>query len=277
MTCHRQRRKQKGKSGQAGARRGFFLLPAFCLLLCSCQQFDRGPAAPGGSTAALTTGGSETSAKPTAKQAADVKIAFAYSAELRGETDQALAAYQEAVQKDPSRGDGHWRLARLYDKQAKFKESAEHYRQALAAQPNDARIHADHGYSCYLQSRWAEAEASLRRAIALRADLRHAHNNLGLVLAHAGRCDEALAEFHKAGCDQADAYCNLAYVRALERDWDEARRLYREALAVNARCAHARKGLMELDAVTARLDSSPSRDDNPIRPVDYREPAAPAP
>jgi Tfp pilus assembly protein PilF len=183
-----------------------------------------------------------------------VQVALARSLEQRGDTAQAMAAYKEALRLDPSRADAGLRLAVLYDKEGKFKESLPLYEKALAACPGTPDIFCDMGYSLYLQRRFGEAEINFRQAVALAPEHVRAHNNLGLVLAHSGRPEEAVAEFRRAGCTEADAQINLAFVLTLEKNWAEAGRRYEMALAIDSSSAAARKGLQELDSVVAKAN-----------------------
>ena len=192
----------------------------------------------------------------SARQAADVQVALGRSLEKRGQPDPAMAAYAEALRRDPKRTEAYWRLAVLHDRQANFKTSAEMFRKALQTSPGNPEIYADMGYSLYLQRRWAEAEMNLRQALALKPDNARAHNNLGLVLAHSDRPEEALAEFRKTG-SEADARVNLALALCMEGQWDEARAHYQAALAANPQSASARKGLWQLDTVLVRVPPAP--------------------
>ena len=210
-----------------------------------------------------------------APQVADVKIAMARSLERRGEVEQAAAAYDEALQLDPSRADACLRLAALSDEQGKFTESAKLYRKALAARPGSPDTFCNMGYSLYLQHRLAEAEMNLRQAIALAPDHPRAHNNLGLVLAHAGRPEEALAEFRKAGCNPAQAQENLAFILVLERRLPEARRHFELALEIDPSSKPARKGLREVDALLAKTEPNPPAPPGP--PGTGHSPAAAGP
>ena len=73
----------------------------------------------------------------------------------------------------------------------------------------------DYGYSLYLQRRWAEAEGTLRKAVAEAPRHQRSHCNLGLVLAQTERKREALAEFQQEGCDASAAQANLGLVLAM--------------------------------------------------------------
>jgi Flp pilus assembly protein TadD len=171
------------------------------------------------------------------------------SLEKRGDADRAMSAYLEALKQDPSRADALTRLGVLYDGQGKFVSSRKAYEKALSAQPGSPDLYCDMGYSLYLQHRLAEAEMNLRQAVTLAPDHRRAHNNLGLVLAHAAREDEALAEFRRAGCTEADARSNLAFALTLEGRRPEARRQYEQALAADPSSAAVKKAIRELDAL----------------------------
>jgi tetratricopeptide (TPR) repeat protein len=253
------------------------LLPvSLCLVLTGCQQLNRAT----GSVAVKTGGEAGTGMTPSNESKADVRIDLGRVMEKRGENEQAMAAYQEALKEDPKRADAMRRLAALYDRQGKFAESEALYRKALALTPNDADLHNSMGYSYYVQSRFTEAERSLRQAIVLNPDHQKAHVNLGLVLAHADRVDEALTEFRKGGCDESDAHINLAYALTLERCWPEARQQYEYALAAKPSSAPAKKGLEELNALVAKAESpggTRPRGNPAIVPIDQRSPPADAP
>jgi Flp pilus assembly protein TadD len=219
-------------------------------LVGGCVQLDKrpGPAAVQPPTA-LTE---ENSPKLTAVQKADVQIAYGRTLEKRGSSDQAQAVYLEALKNDPSRADACARLAVIHDQQGKFDEARLWHQKALAGQPNNPDFHCDHGYSLYLQGQFSQAEETLRQCLMLAPDHARAHNNLGLLLARTGRRDEALAEFRRAGCNEADALTNLAYALTLERQLPEARGCYERAAVIDpAPSAPARKGVAEVDALMA--------------------------
>jgi Tfp pilus assembly protein PilF len=234
-----------------------------------CQHVGTPSMIPG-----VSAGFDDSSGKLKPKQAADVQIALARSLEMHGEIEKALAMYEDAVKKDPSRGDAWLRLAILHDQQGQFAQSADLYQKALKAQPGSAEVFCDMGYSLYLQGRWSEAEMNLRQALALRPEHSRAHNNLGLLLARAGKEEEALDEFHKAGCRDADAQVNLAFALTLENHVPEARLHYQLALQADPASVAAKKGLQELEQVVARMDSATGANrtqasDAPVAPAQW--------
>jgi Flp pilus assembly protein TadD len=194
-----------------------------------------------------------------ARQVADVQVALGRSLEKRGEPGQAMAHYAEALQRDPNRADACVRMAIIYDQQGKFDQSLPLYQKALAARPGDPDIFCNWGYSMYLQDRLGEAEMNLRQALALQHDHQRAHNNLGMVLARLNRGDEAFSEFRRAGCTEVDAHLNLAFALTLTRDWPAVKEHYEAALAADPKCAAAKKGLLELNAVFAKEKGTPQK------------------
>jgi Flp pilus assembly protein TadD len=192
----------------------------------------------------------EVALRPT--QVADIQFALGRTLEKRGDVEQARLAYLEAVKQDPNRGDAYARLAVLCDCQGQFEQSAEYYRKANLCQGDSCALSCNLGYSYYLQRRWADAESSLRHALVLEPSNQRAHNNLGLVLAHAGQTEEALHEFSRAGCTESEAHANLALALAGEGKWPEARLHYEQALATDPTSSVARKGLQTINDLVAR-------------------------
>lgn len=226
--------------------------PIDCLLFClACTAGCTHAPTPAGGIPLLSTNASEKPATLDDRQAADVQIALARGIEKQGNHDQAIAAYKQAIQRDPHRSDAMLRLAIMHDRQGKFKESGSYYEKALKESKGAADIHCNYGYSLYLQRRWADAEQHLREAIAKSSDCAQAHNNLALVLARSERGTDALVEFQRGGSSPAEAHANLAYVLTLEGRWEEARQAYGRALAVNPSLEAAREGLKKLDTLAA--------------------------
>ncbi len=188
------------------------------------------------------------------RKAGDVNYSLGQYAEAQGQSGQAVAAYQEALKHDPANLDAALHLAALLDGQGKFAESGELYRKTIASHAGSARAGCNYGFSLYLQKRYDEAEAALRQALASEPNHAKTHTNLGLVLARTGRGDEALVEFRRGGCSDQEAHLNVAFGLTLEQAWDEARRHYRTVLDANPSCADAKKGMQEIDTLTAHVE-----------------------
>lgn len=223
-------------------RHGWLAVLTGCVLMTGCQ----GPA----SHVARTPPPAENSPKLSSAQKADVQFALARSLEKSGELGQASAMYQDVLKKDPRRADALDRLAVIHARQDKFEQAIHLHRQALALQPTNADFHCNLGYCYYLQKRWAEAELALQKAIELAPHHQRAHNNLGLVLAHTERSQQAFASFRRAGCSDADAHNNLAFVLTLTNSWAEAKEHYARARELGPSTPATDHGLR---VVTARL------------------------
>ena len=206
--------------------------------------------------------------QPNARQVADVQLSLARSLERQGEIEPALREYRKAIEKDPRRVTGYWRMAVLQDRQGNVEESEALYLKALKIDPQNADLLCDYGYSLYLHRRWAEAEERLNQAITFKPKHARAHNHLGLVLAQEERADDALAEFRKAGCEESAAHLNLALVMTLNRRWDDARQHYEMALDFEPDSTAAIKGLEKLNAVIAKLPE----DTHHVSLVGYQQP-----
>ena len=205
-----------------------------------------------GTTSTLLPDAPEPSAQVGPREAANVKVEMAKMMEKRGESAAAMTTYQDAHAQDPKNVDAILGLARLLDAQGRFDESMPYYRQADKLEPKNTKVACNYGYSLYLQGRFPEAETALRQALARQPENALAHNNLGLVLARTGHAAEALGEFQRAGCGEADARANLAFALTLENSLPAAQAQYELALAADPNSAAAKKDLRDLDTVMTK-------------------------
>jgi Flp pilus assembly protein TadD len=173
----------------------------------------------------------------TRERKADLQITLARTAEQRGEADNAVRGYHEALENDDSRAEAYHRLAVLHDRKGDFQKAESLYLEALTRAPNNPEIHCDLGYSYYVRQRWHDGERSLRAALDLAPNLARAHNNLGMLLARTGRVDEALYEFSRAGLSESRARVNLALVLTLDGHLEAAREELQLASLADAEAA----------------------------------------
>jgi Tfp pilus assembly protein PilF len=188
----------------------------------------------------LDTGPSD---KVTSRQSADIQVALGRTMEEEGKPEEARPAYLAALKKDPNRADAELRLAIIDDRNGDHKAADKHFARALKLQPKNPEILCDQGYSLYLRRSWADAETSLKQALAIDKAHTRSHMNLALVLARQGDDKGALAEFARAGCDPSDARANLGLVLGLEGRFEEARREYALALVAKPGSSQAKEGL----------------------------------
>jgi len=112
----------------------------------------------------------------------------------------------------------------------------------------DAEAHADRALECYERGLWAEAEAELRKALALNPDRPEWHFNLGLTLEAAGRDEDALVHYERAAElleDETDPLLAAGMVANRINRFDRAIEHFNAALRLDPRSEQALWGIME--------------------------------
>ncbi len=138
------------------------------------------------------------------------------------------------------------RLAVLYDKAGEFSKSTAEYEALLKANPKDADLLTDLGYSYYSRGDWGNAEVYLSKAVQFDPNHKKAWTNLGLALAQQAKWDDSFQAFCHA-VRPADAHCNLAFILAAHGSKDEAKEQYRQALALDPGLRVAQTRLAKLE------------------------------
>lgn len=175
----------------------------------------------------------------------EAKMAYARLCERHGQTDQALQLYQGMIKQDQRQQFAYERLGVLSAKRGQYKEADDYFQQAAQLAPPTAELYNDIGYNYFLQDRLQEAEQAFRNALERNPHFAAAHNNLGLVLGQEGRYEDALASFRKGG-NEAQAYCNLAYVYAQNQDLTHAQQYFSRALDHDENLRPAAEGLLQV-------------------------------
>ena len=138
------------------------------------------------------------------------------------------------------------KMAGALDRLGRFTQAETHYSKALKLSPDDAKVWNDAGYSYYLQSRWADAERSLKTADSMDPRNPRILTNLGLTFAAQGKNDEALVAFSHAG-GPAVGHANLGYILAAMGKPEQAREYYQKAVELQPELNPARHALAKLD------------------------------
>lgn len=123
--------------------------------------------------------------------------------------DEAVECFERVLANRPD-AISHCNLGNVRMRQKRLAEAVEHYRQAIALNPERAEFYNNLGHALRQQEEFAEAEPALREAIRLDPDFAEAYANLGLVLTAKGRAlglekeggtlafKEGLASFRRA-------------------------------------------------------------------------------
>ncbi|MDX2217957.1 MAG: tetratricopeptide repeat protein [Burkholderiales bacterium] len=193
-------------------------------------------------------------------QNADVHYAAGMSAAMRGDGNAALAAMQQALERDRGNAMIHFQLGILLDQAGRFSESPKRYRDALRLNPQFPEAHYNLGLALAQTGDIDGAIRSYRQALAQRPTFLEALNNLGNLLQAQGRNDEAITLFQQAirvRPDFAVPYNNLgnSLVRLSRRE--DAVRAFEKALELAPRFAEALQNLAEnLQALGRRDDAA---------------------
>jgi tetratricopeptide (TPR) repeat protein len=185
------------------------------------------------------------------KDAARLCIRTAQEYEKNGQTEEAIRLFEKARTADPTVAKvASRRLAVLYDSTGDFGKAATEYEVLLKANPKDAGLLNDLGYSYYCRGDWANAESTLLKAVQIDPAQKRAWINLGLSQAQLGKWDESLASFAKV-VRPAEAHSNIAFVLAAQGKLDDAKAQYREALTLDPSLRLAQMALAKLDPAVA--------------------------
>jgi len=113
--------------------------------------------------------------------------------------EEAIGAYHQAAGLEPKDPEPHLSAGLLLEKQEKFADAEQEYKQALALDAGS--LDAATGLAnIYMRGRrFPEAEAELRKIVAAHPDDAAAHVQLGRVLAAQGKNDDAIAELQTGG------------------------------------------------------------------------------
>ena len=158
-----------------------------------------------------------------------------------------LLAMQRAGELLPMDADIHFYLGNSRHDHGDLAGAAASLRRALALKADFAEAHDSLGTALQESGQSADAAASFRRALELRPDFAEAHGNLGNALVDLGQLEEAVFHYRRMlelRPELAEAHNNLGNALLSLRRFEEAATSYRRALALrpNAPGAHANLG-----------------------------------
>src|SRR5262249_11880672 len=116
---------------------------------------------------------------------------------LKGATDEALAAYREALRLKPDYAWAYNEIGLAQYRAGRLDEAVTAYRQALLFLPKDAVIHDNLGQAYFRRRQLDEAAAAFRKAVELDPHFASAQWRLGVALRNAGHFAEAADAFRR--------------------------------------------------------------------------------
>ena len=144
----------------------------------------------------------------------DARVNFGYALGQRGQTAEAIAQYEKALEIDPNNAAVHNNLGSRLASIGRTADAIDQYRRALEIKPDYIEAHANLGNALFRQEKFADAEAEYRSALRsaeaanrseisaqLRDSIRHAQSAAGQQRAPRNRPYPLLA------CDSSPLGC----------------------------------------------------------------------
>jgi tetratricopeptide (TPR) repeat protein len=139
----------------------------------------------------------------------------------KGQLQEAIAEYREAIRLKPDYAQAHNNLGFALLDKGQFEEAIAEYREAIRLKPDYAEAHYNLGNALMEKDHLEEASSEYRKAIELKKDFAEAHCNLGRILMDKGQFREALEQMrrgHELGSSRPGwLYPSLQWVRQYER------------------------------------------------------------
>ena len=164
----------------------------------------------------------------------------------RGETDQAIDHYRQAIALRANYPEAQYNLGRLLVEQGRLDEAIEHYGKAVEINPADSEAQNNLGATLFGIGRVDDAIAHYRKALELEPNYAEASCNLANALIAKGDFDGAIARY--SAClavtpDQPEAQYNLASALLRKGRIDEAIVHYQKVLQLHPESADAHANL----------------------------------
>ena len=148
------------------------------------------------------------------------RLNLAYTYDRQGRTEEAIAEYRKAIELSPSNLLAYNNLGVLYDKMGQYDEAIREFKRALEIDPSDANtlknLENAKKNKAVIQEREGEL-AELRREVEAKPDDPLALYKLGRLYAFYDRIDEAIEWINKALEKGYDALDYITFDPALEK------------------------------------------------------------
>jgi len=161
--------------------------------------------------------------------------------------DEAIAAYQKAIEINPEYATAHYNLGLAYYYGKKmYDEAIGVYKEAIETNPEYSKAYRYLGVAYRQKGMNDEAIGAYKKAIELSPQYTEAHNELGIAYYNKKMYDEAIGAYERAietNPEYASAYSNLGLAYRLKKMYDEAIAAYQKAVEINPEYTLAHNGL----------------------------------
>jgi tetratricopeptide (TPR) repeat protein len=164
----------------------------------------------------------------------------------KGEIDQAIAHYREALEMHPDYSDADYNLGNALLQKGEIDEAIIHCQKAVTVQPNDPEAHVGLANALLGKALIDEAIVHYKKALAIRPYYLAAHYNLSRAFLEKGEADAAI--FHGVAAlsiqpEHADAHTNIAAALVEKGQVADAIVHYKKALEIAPRSVPAQNNL----------------------------------
>jgi Flp pilus assembly protein TadD len=146
----------------------------------------------------------------------DPRFNLANALQKQGKFDEAAQQYRELLAADPNNSEAHNNLGIVLSRKGLMEEALKEFRLSLAIKPDQAMVHANIGYLLGETHHYPEAAEEYNKALQINPSDPHAHNDLGVALIQMGEYEKAAEQFNdsiKIDPSYADARKNLEYAQ----------------------------------------------------------------
>jgi len=153
-----------------------------------------------------------------------------------GRHEEAVAVLERAIRAEPGNATAYQELARAYTVLGRPAEAEATYHKAVAASPGGWSAYNTLGVFYLEQGRLEEAADQFRRVIEVAPDNFWGYNNLGGLHLYLGEREQARLDFERSIAVEPNygAFSNLGTIAFQAGRYDEAARMYEQALAIDA-------------------------------------------
>ncbi len=179
--------------------------------------------------------------------------------EERGQLNEAIANYREALEIKPAVAQVQSNLGNALLREGQVEEAIVHLQTALQIDPAYAEAYNHMGSALMKKGQAGEAIAYYQKAVQLNTSYADAYNNLGVAFLRTGQTDQAIAHYKKAVAinpGYAEMQYNLGNALAREGNWADAIACYRAALSTERDSVKASKVRNNIGAALERLGKS---------------------